>query len=607
MKPVNYYLDTLLKPISGYSIRTKLILAVTSIILIIGIVSSVYLFNFQTAMMTSELQDKGISITRNLAENSVNPILTDDVLKLQHLIENIIIAESDVAYVFILDGEGNVIVHTFEGGFPSALKAVNPAIRESSIKRIELDSEIIDDIAYPVLEGRIGEAHVGMSEAHMNEILSRSMLFSLGLITISMLIGAVLAYGAGTYISRPILSLKKGALELGKGNLDYKVNVDSQDEIGDLAVTFNTMAEKLEILIHEKDAANQKILETSKYLDTIISGSHDGINVIDSNGRFEFCNKAFFEIGGYEEKDLIGKHFMTIIPADHHNFMLERWKEVQKGMGKPYETQIISKDGSLRDLMVSHKDIVVGGGAKYVVVIKDVTELKKLDEMKSNIISNISHELRTPMTIMRGFTELAIHEADPVKRNEFLEKSINAIDKQNQMIQDLLEIAISESGPIKLNYENVNLNDVLDTSLKIVKQKARLKDITIITSLEKDLQVKADSQQLAYALTKLLDNAVKFNEKGGTVEVKSRYTDGHFEILVRDTGIGIYTNDQDKIFEKFYQADSTTTRNYGGSGVGLTITRHIIEAHGGKIRVESELGVGTTFFITLPVEKAGDI
>ncbi len=607
MKPVNYYLDTLLKPISGYSIRTKLILAVTSIILIIGIVSSVYLFNFQTAMMTSELQDKGISITRNLAENSVNPILTDDVLKLQHLIENIIIAESDVAYVFILDGEGNVIVHTFEGGFPSALKAVNPAIRESSIKRIELDSEIIDDIAYPVLEGRIGEAHVGMSEAHMNEILSRSMLFSLGLITISMLIGALLAYGAGTYISRPILSLKKGALELGKGNLDYKVNVDSQDEIGDLAVTFNTMAEKLEILIHEKDAANQKILETSKYLDTIISGSHDGINVIDSNGRFEFCNRAFFEIGGYEEKDLIGKHFMTIIPADHHNFMLERWKEVQKGMGKPYETQIISKDGSLRDLMVSHKDIVVGGGAKYVVVIKDVTELKKLDEMKSNIISNISHELRTPMTIMRGFTELAIHEADPVKRNEFLEKSINAIDKQNQMIQDLLEIAISESGPIKLNYENVNLNDVLDTSLKIVKQKARLKDITIITSLEKDLQVKADSQQLAYALTKLLDNAVKFNEKGGTVEVKSRYTDGHFEILVRDTGIGIYTNDQDKIFEKFYQADSTTTRNYGGSGVGLTITRHIIEAHGGKIRVESELGVGTTFFITLPVEKAGDI
>ncbi|MCK4928914.1 MAG: histidine kinase, partial [Methanosarcinales archaeon] len=244
---------------------------------------------------------------------------------------------------------------------------------------------------------------------------------------------------------------------------------------------------------------------------------------------------------------------------------------------------------------------------KYVVVIKDVTELKKLDEMKSNIISNISHELRTPMTIMRGFTELAIHEADPVKRNEFLEKSINAIDKQNQMIQDLLEIAISESGPIKLNYENVNLNDVLDTSLKIVEQKARLKDITIITSLEKDLQVKADSQQLAYALTKLLDNAVKFNEKGGTVEVKSKYTDGHFEISVRDTGIGIYTNDQDKIFEKFYQADSTTTRNYGGSGVGLTITRHIIEAHGGKIRVESELGVGTTFFITLPVEKAGDI
>lgn len=599
------YLNIIAKQISGSSLRIKLICAVTSIILLISIISNVYIYQFQTSIMTAELQDEGISITRYLAENSVNPILTHDVVELQHLIENIIIAESYASYVFILDGDGEVIVHTFEAGFPSALKTVNPAKGTSSIRRISINGESINDIAYPVMEGRIGEVHVGMSESHMDETLSRSMLVSTGFIFISILIGTVLAYGSGTYLSRPILSLKKGALEFGQGNLDYKVNVYSQDEIGDLAVTFNTMAEKLKILIHEKEAASEKISETSNYLDTIISGSHDGIVVLDSDGRFEFGNRAFFGIGGYEEHDLIGMKLIKIIPPDLHDFMRERWREVEEGRGKPYETKIITKDGNLRELMISHKEIEVEGMKKYVIVVKDVTEIKKLDEMKNDIISNISHELRTPMTIMRGFSELAMEEDDPVKRNEYLSRSIHAIDRQNQMIQDLLEIAVSVRSTVKLNYETVNLNDVIDISMKNVEQKARLENVTIISALEKNILVKADLLQLAYALTKLLDNAVKFNERGGIVEIRSKYTDECIEISVKDSGIGIAKNDLEKIFEKFYQADSTAIRNYGGCGVGLSITKHIIEAHGGTIRAESELGTGTTFFMTLPVEKTG--
>ncbi|MCL7413472.1 MAG: ATP-binding protein [ANME-2 cluster archaeon] len=555
--------------------------------------------------MTDGLQDEGIAITHYLAENSVNPILTHDKIELQHLIENIIIAESYASYVFILDENGEVIVHTFEGGFPSGLKAVNPAKGGSSIKHIVIDGESINDIAYPIMEGRIGEVHVGMSESHMNEVLSRTMLLSTRFIVISILIGTVLAYGAGTFISWPILSLKKGALEFGKGNLDYKVNIQSQDEIGDLAVTFNTMADKLKMLIHEKEVASEKILETSKYLDAIISGSHDGIVVLDSDGRFEFGNRAFFGIGGYEENELIGMNVIKIIPPKLHDFMRERWKELQEGIGKPYETKIISKDGTLRDLMISHKDIELEGMKKYIIVIKDVTEIKKLDEMKNDIISNISHELRTPMTIMRGFSELAMEEDDPVKRNEYLDKSIHAIDRQNQMIQDLLEIAVSVRSTIKLNYEIVDLKDVIDISMKNVEQKARLEDITIISALEKNILVKADLLQLAYALTKLLDNAVKFNKRGGMVEIRSQHTDGCIEIFVKDTGIGIAKNDLEKIFENFYQADSTAIRDHGGCGVGLSITKYIIEAHGGTVRVESVLGTGTTFIISLHVEKTG--
>ena len=592
--------NSFLQTVSNFSIRTKLIITVVSIIFILGLAMGTYLHTVQTNELTQHLQEKGMTISHTLVENSVNPILHDDIIKLQNLVEITEETEPDVSYAFILDINGNVVVHTFENGFPLAMKNVNPADDKQSIKLLDIDGEYISDIAQPVLDGRLGEIHVGISQTGIRDSILRSTIVFTAFTVISLIIGALIAFTAGNIITKPIVLLEDGVKEFGKGNFDHKVVVNNRGEIGNLAHTFNDMAIEIQKLMYKHEQATANVMETRNYLDAIITGSHDVIFVVDSEGQFEFVNNAFLTLSGYDKNEIIGQSFMILIPEDYHDFVMERWYELQRGMGEPYETKAITKHGILKDVMISHSDVEFSDGTKYVVVARDISDIKKIDEMKNNIISNISHELRTPITIMRGFIEVAMGEKDLDKRNEYLSRAINAIDRQNRMVQDLIETAMGEIKNIKLLFETVDFKDVLETSLQDLKPKAKLSNIDIKIELENDLYLHADPQQLAYVLTKLMDNAIKFTENGGKLEIIAKHTDGFVEVCVKDTGIGISKENISKIFDKFFQVDATSTRKYSGSGVGLTISKNIIEKHGGKIWVESELGKGTTFFFTIP-------
>ena len=589
-----------LRFVPNFSVRGKLIVTVVGIVFVLGLAMGTYLHTVQINELTQQLQEKGMTITHTLVENSVNPILHDDIIKLQNLVEITEETEPDVSYVFILDGDGNVIVHTFEGGFPHDMKNVNPANGEQKIKLLDIDGEYVSDIAHPVLDGRLGEVHVGISQTGIRNTINSSTFVFTVFTAISLIIGALIAFAAGNVITKPIVILEDGAKEFGKGNFDHEIIVENKDEIGDLAHTFNDMAIEIQTLIYKQGQAASNVLDTRNYLDAIITGSHDPIFVLDPEGNVEFGNNAFFEMSGYQKNEIIGKSYMELVPDDYKEMVLERWNELKKGVGRPYETKAISKDGTIKDMMVSHTGVEFSDGIKYVIVARDITEIKNLDEMKNNIISNISHELRTPITIMRGFIEVAMGETDPDKRNGYLERAISAIDRQNRMVQDLIEAAMGEIKNLELVFESVDLKHVLEISLKDVEPKANLSNIDINVDFENELHIEGDQKQMAYVLTKLMDNAIKFTEKGGMLDVRAKNIDGFVEICVKDTGIGISKENIGKIFDKFFQIDATTTRKYSGSGVGLTISKNIIEKHGGKIWVESELGKGTTFFFTIP-------
>ncbi len=227
-------------------------------------------------------------------------------------------------------------------------------------------------------------------------------------------------------------------------------------------------------------------------------------------------------------------------------------------------------------------------------------ELKSIDRLKDNIISNVTHELRTPIMLAWGFLELALDETDLTKRNEHLTKSIDALKREDKIVIDLIETATAEKGLLKPFTDTIYFGEIVTAAVENLKPKVTIYDINIDVSFDGDLIILGDYYQLKHVMINLIDNAIKFNVKQGKVEINAIEDNGQIQVCIKDTGIGIPEDKLAKIFDKLYQIESDTNRKYGGTGIGLTISKHIIEGHGGSIWVKSEEGEGSTFCFNLP-------
>jgi signal transduction histidine kinase len=244
----------------------------------------------------------------------------------------------------------------------------------------------------------------------------------------------------------------------------------------------------------------------------------------------------------------------------------------------------------LRDLDKSTKELQ-----------KAYEELKGLDQLKSNIIANVSHELETPITIAKSAIELAAEERDPSNRYEILIKAKKALLHQEKIVENLVGIAEMGRKKRRRRPKPLDIHRIIIETIKEARIVAIDKDITIKTSLQEGLpEVVGDEEGLKHVMRNILDNAIKFNKEGGEVVVETRQRDGFIEVGVSDTGIGIAREHLDKVFERLYQVDSSTTRKYGGIGMGLAVAKEIVEAQGGEIGVESELGKGSRFWFKIP-------
>jgi PAS domain S-box-containing protein len=233
---------------------------------------------------------------------------------------------------------------------------------------------------------------------------------------------------------------------------------------------------------------------------------------------------------------------------------------------------------------------------------KAYEELKTLDELKSDIIANVSHELRTPITISRGAMELAREEEDTKSRNKLLKLATDALGRQNSIVRDLIEASSADRGRRKIEPTIVDLTQIITLVSSEVKPAVTKNKIKMHVRLQEGLPlVKADAEELMHVLRNLIDNAIKFSKKGGEIVVEAGEKKDVVEVCVSDTGIGMPEDTLDKIFERLYQIDPSSTRSYGGTGMGLAIAREIVEAHGGRITVESEPGKGSRFCFTLPI------
>lgn len=224
-----------------------------------------------------------------------------------------------------------------------------------------------------------------------------------------------------------------------------------------------------------------------------------------------------------------------------------------------------------------------------------------MDELKSNIVANVSHELRTPITISLGALELLKYEDDNEKRRKLIAMAEEALVRQNMIVGDLIDAAMMEKQEFKLKLETINVDHVISLVMSDFRAVAQQKRIALTSTIDDDLPlVLADFRKIWHALHNILNNAMKFTESHGSVRVTAKKKDDFVEICVVDTGIGIPEDIQNKVFERFYQLDSSGTRRFGGTGLGLAIVKEIIEAHGGEVDVESTMGKGSKFCFTIP-------
>ena len=235
-------------------------------------------------------------------------------------------------------------------------------------------------------------------------------------------------------------------------------------------------------------------------------------------------------------------------------------------------------------------------------ILHDVTDIERLERVRKDFVANVSHELRTPLTAIRGYAETLLEGAleDKEHNRRFLEIIQAHAIRLNNIASDLLTLSELESGKAWVEPERVSLRAVLESGLHTVEVAARVREVNILRGKINDAYVMGDKLRIEQALINLLDNAVKFNRAGGEVSVLTvRNSDGRVQIAISDTGIGIPAEDLSRIFERFYRVDKARSHDVGGTGLGLAIVKHIIERMGGTVRVESQLGKGSVFTVTL--------
>jgi PAS domain S-box-containing protein len=378
---------------------------------------------------------------------------------------------------------------------------------------------------------------------------------------------------------------------------------------------------KLEQEIAERAAAQTEMENTTHYLETIIRTSHDGILVVDAEGHFEFLNEAADRIFGWPHEALIAQPFLKVVPEDQHAFFMERWKEVQRGEGEPYEVDILTEAGVRRSLMVSHRDMMIGRAPKYCVVIRDITTRRKMEDdlrgairtlekhnmEKTAFVSNVSHELRTPLTSIAYATDNLLDGVfgevnDSIRR--YLTMMSEDCKRLTGTVQDILDLSRLESNRLRLRRRKVPMGWLVRRCADSIQMLCEKKNQHLTVDVPPSSGfARCDQRRLERALGNVLQNAVKFTPEDGSIRLRVQHVDGAIDISVTDSGVGIPAEHLARVMDRYYRVGERVA----GTGLGLSLCKEIVELHGGSVTLESppaDETLGTRVTLSIPVEEA---
>jgi two-component system phosphate regulon sensor histidine kinase PhoR len=429
------------------------------------------------------------------------------------------------------------------------------------------------------------------------EIRSIQLKIALGGCIIAML-AAGISWAISRRISRPIEQMKKSAQQFAGGDLSHRLTSPATEEMASLADAMNQMAAQL-------DSRIETVINQRNQLETVLASMLEGVIAVDSEERIVSINRVAAQLFENEPENCRDKSIQEVIRSP----ALQQFIQRALSNPGPAEEDITVFQNEERVIDVKSSPLLDANQQQKgaLVVFNDVTQMRRLENMRRDFVANVSHEIKTPLTAIKGFVEtLQQGRVDKAEENErFLGIIQKHVDRLNSIVEDLLALSRieQEDEHKEINFQQVKIEDIFQAAVQLCQSKAEEKKIRIDMDCDKDATAIFDPTLIEQAVVNLLDNALKYSEPQSTVMLESNQQNSEVVISVQDHGIGIAQKHLPRLFERFYRVDKARSRKMGGTGLGLAIVKHIAQAHGGHVSVESQLGEGSRFSIHLPQVK----
>ena len=649
--------------------RSKIYLGMASLLLLLGIVILFLVSRIMTESLLEENRDRGISIGVNLAARMVEPMLAMDFLRMKTLIDQTATLSDDIFYTFVLDANTNPLVHTFKGGFPTDLKTVNSVSDQQkfSIRFLDTGDQLIYDYAVPIFidKDRLGTVRLGLLRTKVRKAINRTILSAFLSTGFVILIAGFLGTFFARTVTRRIQILHESTEQALRGNLDIhaapllnkncwdimkcdnkecpaygnlrhrcwytagtlcptcvegeyaKKIISCQkcqvyrkcsgDEIQSLAESFDTMTQSLKARLLERQNAEKVLKEQRQLLQTILDVIPDFVSLQDRHSVYKSVNKAFCEVIGKKEHEIIGKTDFDLFPTQQAKTHQQEDLEIFS-TGKPLIKESSKFDGpkGTKWLHVVKIPVLETNGKVWGILCsgRDITELKQVQELLSQsqkmeavgqLTAGIAHEINTPLGVILGYAQLLLEDSAPDSQ---VHDDLIMIEKHTKICRKIVSDLLKFSRYTESDITLLDLNQLIEESIPVVEHTFKLDQVSIIRDYELDLPaVKGDKDKFKQVFINLLGNAHDAIETNGTIHIKTEYDQKNNEVVtyVGDNGSGIGQDKIDRIFDPFF-----TTKPVGkGTGLGLSVTFGIINDHGGRIQVESPPSVAGNVFDTV--------
>ena len=510
--------------------------------------------------------------------------------------------QTDFRYT-VIDSDGNVLADSEKGDQNIGLHLDRPEVIQSRTDKIGFSNRFSDTLQKPMMylaiayQAAESEPSSGFIRVAVPLVTINESIYGLqrNLWTYAVLLGALttgllvlLAFSA----IRPLKGFAEAARNIGHGNFQQALPANLRNEWGELADAYAQMQQEI-------SNREGQLRETNARSEAMLSTMIEGVLATDGQGRISISNRAAERMLSLSSRDVVNRDLLDIARYPELHTAIQSARENKATAKAEFETL----DPDRRRIKARATYLSSEPEKGVAIVLRDITDLHALENMRRDFVANVSHELKTPLASIKAYAEtLRLGAIDDKDKNvQFVTQIETQAELLNLQIQDLLEIARVESGSSAFNIENIDINQLCRRSAQDLQAQADQRKVKLLLDVDQQpIIAKAEANGVTTIINNLISNAIHYTPADGQVTVRTRLNGDRVQIEVSDTGIGISPEQQARVFERFYRVDKARSRDEGGTGLGLAIVKHLTQAFDGQVELESQIGKGSTFRVFLP-------